>query len=308
MMKLVKIELKTMQKQSKSHTYLEPIALSSEFPVSRPVSHVFDDYTDDHPHIHDCFEIGYCHSGSGVFIVGGEVYSFQAGDGAVVNAHDIHLIRCNSGEQSRWSFLHLDLSGLLSECPIGYSDALRMEHVAGKGFRNVLCHKRFGLIVPIILQLLKESDERQRNYRSLIRSLVWQLLIQLDRYFPNDSTTAARRGNAQDIMRIFPAINHIGTHFFESMDVPSLASSCFMSEANFRKVFHKALGISPQLYIRNVRLNAAVAMLRHSDKPISSIALACGFQQLSGFNRHFQERYGMSPRDMRNQSLTYGRS
>ncbi len=38
---------------------------------------------------------------------------------------------------------------------------------------------------------------------------------------------------------------------------------------------------------------------RLAGRPIASIACACGFGDLSGFNRAFKEAYGVSPKELR---------
>jgi AraC-like DNA-binding protein len=50
------------------------------------------------------------------------------------------------------------------------------------------------------------------------------------------------------------------------------------------------------------RLGEAYRMLRsalHATRPIGEIALACGFVDLSYFNRAFRRRYGLTPSDVR---------
>lgn len=52
----------------------------------------------------------------------------------------------------------------------------------------------------------------------------------------------------------------------------------------------------------NSRLERAYRMLRsspHADRPIGEIAFACGFGDLSYFNRTFRRRYGATPSDVR---------
>ena len=44
-----------------------------------------------------------------------------------------------------------------------------------------------------------------------------------------------------------------------------------------------------------MRIEAAKAMLRRREAPLSSIALACGFADQSHFTRVFTRRVGLSP-------------
>ena len=61
------------------------------------------------------------------------------------------------------------------------------------------------------------------------------------------------------------------------------------------------------LYIRGLRLDRARRDLldpRLAGRPISAIAYACGFGDLSGFNRAFKQAYAVSPGELRNASAS----
>ena len=48
-------------------------------------------------HIHNLFEIGYCYSGSGVFLIGGKIFTFKPGDAVVITSHEVHLAKGDPG-------------------------------------------------------------------------------------------------------------------------------------------------------------------------------------------------------------------
>ena len=61
------------------------------------------------------------------------------------------------------------------------------------------------------------------------------------------------------------------------------------------------------LYIKGLRLDRARRDLldpRLAGRPVSAIAYACGFGDLSGFNRAFKQAYAVSPRELRNASTS----
>jgi len=63
--------------------------------------------------------------------------------------------------------------------------------------------------------------------------------------------------------------------------------------------------VSP--YIKGLRLDRARRDLldpRLAGRPISTIAYACGFGDLSGFNRAFKQAYAVSPKELRNASTS----
>ena len=64
---------------------------------------------------------------------------------------------------------------------------------------------------------------------------------------------------------------------------------------HFRKLFREQTGCTPLEYLINVRLKIAAVLLRSTDKSILEIAGETGFETLSSFNRHFKQKYRLSP-------------
>ena len=56
-------------------------------------------------------------------------------------------------------------------------------------------------------------------------------------------------------------------------------------------------------YIMQFRLKKAGEELENADKSVSEIAFDCGFRNLSNFNRHFKEYFGVVPKDFRNNKI-----
>jgi AraC-like DNA-binding protein len=54
---------------------------------------------------------------------------------------------------------------------------------------------------------------------------------------------------------------------------------------------------------RLARAHAALGDLRGERRSIAEVALACGFENISYFNRRFRQRYGATPSDIRNSGL-----
>lgn len=85
----------------------------------------------------------------------------------------------------------------------------------------------------------------------------------------------------------------------EDLSVEALAKQLHLSRVQlFRKI--KALtGITPTLFIRQIRLQHAQKLLRESDQSISEIAYASGFKDPAYFSRVYKEQFGQSPSEIR---------
>ncbi len=67
------------------------------------------------------------------------------------------------------------------------------------------------------------------------------------------------------------------------------------SERYIGKMFHQIRGISFSEYSRNVRIEKAKTLLRHTDAPIAVIAEETGFYDACHFTKTFRSAVGMSP-------------
>ena len=63
--------------------------------------------------------------------------------------------------------------------------------------------------------------------------------------------------------------------------------------------FKQVVGISAMEYVIQLRIKSACDMLRNSGRTSVEIAFACGFQNLSNFNRQFKKCVGCTPRQYR---------
>ena len=85
----------------------------------------------------------------------------------------------------------------------------------------------------------------------------------------------------------------------EEWPVRRLARVSGVSEAHFARSFKDAFGVPPHRYLLTRRIERATALLRESDRPITSIAFDTGWQSLGTFGRTFRDVTGDSPSAVR---------
>jgi AraC-like DNA-binding protein len=77
--------------------------------------------------------------------------------------------------------------------------------------------------------------------------------------------------------------------------LPGLCQAAGVSPAHMRRMFHRYLGQSPQVYITEVRLQTARLLLETTDRTVAAIAAEVGFDSLSHFTQLFAHRYHTPP-------------
>ena len=82
-------------------------------------------------------------------------------------------------------------------------------------------------------------------------------------------------------------------------DLPSLASQARLSTFHFLRVFEQVTGTTPHQFLVRLRVRNAAARLVREKAGIAHVALDCGFDDISSFNRAFRKELGESPRSFR---------
>jgi AraC-like DNA-binding protein len=78
-----------------------------------------------------------------------------------------------------------------------------------------------------------------------------------------------------------------------------LARVAHMSLRSFQRRFLECFHLTPQAYLRTLRLRMASQSLVFTDQPLSAVAASCGFADQSHFSREFRRHFGLSPRRYR---------
>lgn len=81
----------------------------------------------------------------------------------------------------------------------------------------------------------------------------------------------------------------------EQFGVSELAEALHMSRSNLLRKIKKSTNLSASQYIRKIRLNLAMELLKNGDLNVSEVSYQVGFGSTSYFIKCFREEYGYSP-------------
>lgn len=276
---------------------LAPIDVPPDFPMAEAIFNTRGETPTIRAHIHNLFEIGYCYSGSGVFLIGSKIFTFKPGDAVIITSREVHLATGDPGGSTSWGFLNFDPAGIVARYMDTMEPCFALDHCCGEGFINVVDGEQHPDLTLCIRRIIEERHNMGPDSRSMLRSMVWQLLLLIHRYYPEPAGN--HLGKFEDIQRIAPALEWMNHHLDRRITLPQLAEKCHTSVPNFRKLFHRAMGCAPQPYLAQIRLASACSMLKNTELPIQEIALRCGFATLSNFNRQFLAVCGVPPGQVR---------
>lgn len=140
------------------------------------------------------------------------------------------------------------------------------------------------------------------NPKASTLHLIGHLFLFLDGLIQSSSTRrSASRGQVQDFY-IQEAITYMEQHYQQDLTVEELADVCKLNRSYFSKLFRDNMGCPPQEFLIRMRLSKATELMKTSSASIGDIAAVCGYPNQLHFSRAFKKRYGISPREWREQN------
>lgn len=276
------------------YTYHNDMITDAGKPIVAPLE--INDFT--YLHFHDCIEIGYCVSGTGVCMVEDRQYTFQQGDVQIVFPYQKHLSRNNADASARWCWFTFHPHLLMEKSGFASSGKIEQLIFHEMGLCGIFSPEQYPEIVALVKQLFRElleQDDDSPYHLELGALYVYQLLICLARLSETlPKLHIERDGNLQSVATALEFI----AQAVANASVPSvemLAASCSMSVSNFRRVFRKIVGLSPKDYITKCFINKAQQLLLTTHKSILEICAETGFGDVSWFNRQFLAKTNMTP-------------
>ena len=151
--------------------------------------------------------------------------------------------------------------------------------------------------VYCLIDTLASKEERMDQFLDMLRILYELSLDTGARTLASNSF--AKTVTGRESRRVNKVKEYIAQHYTEEIKLDDLAGLVAMSPSAFSRFFKQHTGRGPVDYIIDVRLGVAARMLVDTTTSVSEICYACGFNNLSNFNRTFKARRGYTPRDFR---------
>lgn len=242
-------------------------------------------------HHHPEMELTAIHAGHGQRFTGDVVEEFQAGDVVLLGSHLPHAwfcaADCRRAEATVVQFQALTLGGGVLAAPeLGkvrsMLDAASGGIVLDSCFASELHELPAmppGLQLIGLLKVLVSAAEKP--CRPLKARTLDKALTPLDRE------------------RLDKALRYLHEHHNGSVKLADLARHVSLGPEAFSRFFRRATGRTFIETLNHIRLASAMRMLHETDEKIATVAAACGFEDVSHFNRQFRRRYGCAPGQVR---------
>ncbi|WP_447764197.1 GlxA family transcriptional regulator [Sphingopyxis panaciterrae] len=143
--------------------------------------------------------------------------------------------------------------------------------------------------VHLASHLIEKHCGRGQALKSL-RILIEQQALPASAWQPEEFVTRPSQDNL--VKRAMLAIEqHIGVR----TPLPTLAQSLGISIRQLQRRFENDVGIGVREYRRNLQLSRAKWLVQHTDRPMTEIALDCGFSDSAHFSRTYKQHFEILP-------------
>lgn len=113
------------------------------------------------------------------------------------------------------------------------------------------------------------------------------------------SSSASSLEPAHAASRVAEIVRAIERRPDAALPLDRLADVAGLSPFHFLRTFERLTGATPHQYLLRARLREAALRLSETNDRIIDVALACGFGDVSNFNRAFRSEFGVAPRAYR---------
>ncbi|MDE6592302.1 MAG: AraC family transcriptional regulator [Oscillospiraceae bacterium] len=173
-------------------------------------------------------------------------------------------------------------------------------------FEGSICYDvltRFGMTEPIVItpdDLAMEkifdkmiiSQENDILYCDHTCSgLVYDYLIEFHRHMDSNADSSRSR----QMSALLPVLRFMNDSFRNDISMTQLSGLMGVTPQHFCRVFKKAMNISPNKFLTQIRLDEAKRLLIERDASVSEAAAKSGFMDAVYFSTVFRKHEGVSP-------------
>ena len=168
---------------------------------------------------------------------------------------------------------------------------------------NVLVEDRGISRLSPVFRSTAPMDEMRQLLADMCATSIIPLSV--DRVFPHylrgffDKIEPFLSTKCKNSLYFEQCLTYIADHYANQITVQNIADYVNIDRTYLFKLFKRNLGISPQTYLLNYRINKACDLLRTTGFSITDIAYNVGFRDYSDFSRQFKARHQMSPTQYR---------
>lgn len=244
-------------------------------------------------HYHSELEIAFIMSGAGVRYVGNSIENFFEEELVLLGSNLPHTWN-NSDHQA-------PVNAIVIYLREEFFDKSWMQSIEFEAIRNLAISMNKGIKVDSRVaaklkhKFLNLLDSSPFEKLMILLEILQELAHNSEFRFLCEQEFVCEM-NDMDKTRINTVYNYIQTHYQEQISLANIASRLNMSEEYFSRFFSKTMKKPFFKFLNEYKINRACKLLIETDKQISEVCYASGFESLPFFYRQFKNVKKCSPK------------
>jgi len=182
-------------------------------------------------------------------------------------------------DSDSWDFVFLVMVG---------REAIRITRMIERHLGNVFETGNAGKTVSLLYEMLDKLFSGEINDPFINSYYTYRLYMTFLGEFGDHGFT----GNEQPFEEL---IRFLKDNLYRDISVEEMAEVMHFSRTHFTRLFSKEMGLSPRMYLEDLRLKTAMRLLFQEQNSVKETAALCGIYDVNYFCRLFRKRYGISP-------------
>jgi AraC-like DNA-binding protein/ligand-binding sensor protein len=232
----------------------------------------------------------------------------------LIRANSAGLTCCHDSEKKRFSEVAVSRQAICNNCHAGFVEiAIPVTHQgkviviisSGQILPIPSCEEGFQQFMPLCEKFkISPKDLRDAYYKCVyLNEDKINAAMQLMTFFAEYLCTMTQKiidAETEDSTAIIIAAKkYINDQIAKELSLPNVANHINRSPGYLSRNFERTVGETFTAYVQQVRIEKVQHKLLHSSLSITEIALECGFNSISQFNRTFRKYNDCTPRTFR---------
>lgn len=242
------------------------------------------------PAVRPNYILHYIMEGKGKFLVNGEEYNLQKGQGFLIEPEVQTFYQAD--EKVPWTYLWIGFGGKKAE------DYLRD---LGLNKKQLIFQCGCGEeLKQIVYSMLKH-----RKYTAANEYVLEGLLYTFFGTLKENMEIAGNAGEKDGNLYVRKAVEFIQNNYADPVRVKDIADYVGVNRSYLYTLFQDNLQLSPKEYLTNFRLTRAAELLQLTDLSVETVAMSCGYQDALGFSKIFKAKMGITPSAYRKENTAW---
>lgn len=252
-----------------------------------------DPEDNNHEHCHEFAELVLVESGHGLHVINGKPSYIQEGDVFFVNEGDHHFY----DELGTLKLTNVLINRQQDFHFLSNTDTLiNRINEASKLQQGWLLPEQRSACQLLIAQLIQSPQPNSNEIAHAFKEVAFfQLLMAINQAISNIS-----RGHTK--YKLHQLIGWLQDNCFEEINWDALSDQFLLTKRTLYRQIKDTTGMTPEHFIKRLRLVSARAKIRESEESITDIAYMCGFSNSNHFTVCYKHVFGHTPSSERSRA------